>query len=954
MKFSTLTPAQLEAGEARMQPHGDMPQSTKAKATEEAAIPELTRRAEWLNEEKKVRLGGGSGAMPRKALLSIYRGHTSSVLVSSVHVLEKREFLFTGSSDYTARMVNIATGRTIRVFEGHEGAVSSVCVHEITGSYRQVAETRHLIQTLNPVWDDPDEDVFEFELTSTDKVINVRCFDWDKVGQHDFIGSIDLRLEEDILRGQAAKNPVVTAWYPLSYQGRSGRRGKLRIQFRWSHRFHKLHIRLVAGKDLPRMDQFGYCDPYVTFKITDRPVSRLFTGSFDTTARMWDLKTGKVILGFAQHDRQITKICCADVLSTHCLFTASLDQTVLVWDIMTGSMMKRLMLNSPVTCVSVYSVVIDEEPDVELDQIVVPAMIEIQASYEYDHVHDLRKLMVDVIRAKDLPVMDSRGLCDPFVTLTLNDVQKRTKIVKNSLHPEFKEQFEFLDFTFDMELIVKVYDHDMGGKPSYIGNCAVHLEPLKNAGVILKWLEVNHTPHKMVYLFTGSGDKKVRMYDVRVGTVLKDFTGHTGTITDVQLYEVGGDTQLFSSSVDGTVKLWNLKSPHNHVINAVKTWHAPAGVTSVRPMMIADMVRIFASCQDSILYMWTLPAAAMFVDDSWRSQMGKFINSLPVMFTVLLFIVIDLSSGIYFEVQAEEEKDCKGRDSILAMGITWVVMMVFFVELMCQMLSQGRRYFNWSNKMNYFDLFVVGFSLLGAFVKTVLDFTILNAVDRNGDWVPPVATMANNPYVCEVDASNLEAIKITQKTATGIRVARVMSKILTGIRILRALAKAARIARLLGGVGGKKFQGHDRFLTDVAILPPRRNYGDDSIWSWLFPKGGVVMEEEETLHEEEVQVVKARSTFIDTQAKGKSKRTMMTERKEKKEVELHHRSLAGKLNSWRADYEDKWRAFSASGDNTVIMWDVMGTEIRIDREKNFVDAEVAGMSLAGDKTSAQV
>ncbi|KAJ1472437.1 hypothetical protein T484DRAFT_1840412 [Baffinella frigidus] len=41
-------------------------------------------------------------------------------------------------------------------------------------------------------------------------------------------------------------------------------------------------------------------------------------------------------------------------------------------------------------------------------------------------------------------------------------------------------------------------------------------------------------------------------------------------------------------------------------------------------------------------------------------------------------------------------------------------------------------------------------------------------------------------------------------------------------------------------------------------------------------------------------------------------------------------------------------------DNTVIMWDVMGTEIRIDREKNFVDAEVAGMSLAGDKTSAQV
>ena len=32
--------------------------------------------------------------------------------------------------------------------------------------------------------------------------------------------------------------------------------------------------------------------------------------------------------------------------------------------------------------------------------------------------------------------------------------------------------------------------------------------------------------------------------------------------------------------------------------------------------------------------------------------------------------------------------------------------------------------------------------------------------------------------------------------------------------------------------------------------------------------------------------------------------------------------------------------FASRQDNTVIMWDVMGTEIRIDREKNFIDNEV--------------
>ena len=32
---------------------------------------------------------------------------------------------------------------------------------------------------------------------------------------------------------------------------------------------------------------------------------------------------------------------------------------------------------------------------------------------------------------------------------------------------------------------LQVFDYDLGGKPSYIGNAAVILEPLKNAGVIL-------------------------------------------------------------------------------------------------------------------------------------------------------------------------------------------------------------------------------------------------------------------------------------------------------------------------------------------------------------------------------------------------------------------------------------------------------------------------------------
>jgi hypothetical protein len=119
-----------------------------------------------------------------------------------------------------------------------------------------------------------------------------------------------LGLEEDILVGKAVENPVITCWYPLHYKGISRGRGKLKLEFRcniylatntvprlaydsgnfqsskrsvsnshilnrvmhrWSNRYMKLTVKLVAGKELPRMDRFGLCDPFVKIKITSIP-----------------------------------------------------------------------------------------------------------------------------------------------------------------------------------------------------------------------------------------------------------------------------------------------------------------------------------------------------------------------------------------------------------------------------------------------------------------------------------------------------------------------------------------------------------------------------------------------------------------------------------------------------------------------------------------------------------
>ena len=42
----------------------------------------------------------------------------------------------------------------------------------------------------------------------------------------------------------------------------------------------------------------------------------------------------------------------------------------------------------------------------------------------------------------------------------------------------------------------------------------------------------------------------------------------------------------------------------------------------------------------------------------------------------------------------------------------------------------------------------------------------------------------------------------------------------------------------------------------------------------------------------------------------------------------------------------RWRLLSASVDCTLIMWDIMGTEIRTDPSKTFIDDEVDKMPIA--------
>ncbi len=230
----------------------------------------------------------------------------------------------------------------------------------------------------------------------------------------------------------------------------------------------------------------------------------LATGSADGTARIWDVKSGKMMVSLPERTANIPCFSVDFSPDGKLLATGSWDGWVRIWEVETGQLIQRIRAHKDV---SPYSV-------------------------QFSH--------------SGLYVI-SGGL------------DRKLKMFEIDTGEEVRE---FIGHTNVVSVVRRHPDKDRIITASWDGkarlwNLATGMQLIKFTAhkARVQALDIDETGK---YMVTGSDDNTARLWDINTGEVIRTFEGHRGTVSSVDIDSSG--QWLVTGSHDGTLKTWNIKT----------------------------------------------------------------------------------------------------------------------------------------------------------------------------------------------------------------------------------------------------------------------------------------------------------------------------------------------------------------------------------------------------------
>ncbi|KAJ5068616.1 c2 domain-containing protein [Anaeramoeba ignava] len=417
-------------------------------------------------------------------------------------------------------------------------------------------KTKTIKNSLFPIW----KETFIFHLTFEEllKSIRINVWDWNKVGENDLLGEAKIRISQ-LIKNLINQNQLIyqikyesqirqtidPKTGPKPYQGKIN--GTIRIEFPEITEFNQLQkscgliveplryqlptqdnkisisLKISRGMNLPVGDDTGTSDGYCQFKIREKefktktiknslfPIWKetfIFHLTFEELLKsirinVWDWdKVGKNdLLGEAKIriSQLIKNLINQNQLIYQIKYESQIRQTI---DPKTGPKPYQGKINGTIRI---------EFPEItEFNQLKKSCGLIVEPlRYQLPTQDNKISISLKISRGMNLPVGDISGTSDGYCQFKIGEKEFKTKTIKNSLFPIWKETFIF-HLTFEellKSIIINVWDWDKVGKNDLLGKAKIRISDVIREKIIDQFPNLKNM--KMSYNMISSIEKQI-------------------------------------------------------------------------------------------------------------------------------------------------------------------------------------------------------------------------------------------------------------------------------------------------------------------------------------------------------------------------------------------------------------------------------------------------------------
>jgi F-box and WD-40 domain protein MET30 len=274
----------------------------------------------------------------------------------------------------------------------------------------------------------------------------------------------------------------------------------------------------------------------------------LITGSYDRTARIWDIETGQLIRTLTGHTSGIRAL----QFDKKVLITASMDSTLRVWDYRTGQCLTTLTGHTD----SVICLHLDKRRLASGSADHTIRVWDFQTTTGFtltghcDWVNSVKFYKTylvscsddTTIRIWDLPtktcVRTLFGHVQPVQCIQL--VPRSSRM--NFTHPvRSEDDCHPVIVSGSLDNTIRIWDIQTG---TCIRTLCEHMEGVWSLAI------------DNLRMVSGAHDKTVKIWNKDTGECMHTLVGHNGPVTCVAL----GDTKIASGSEDGSIRIWDFNT----------------------------------------------------------------------------------------------------------------------------------------------------------------------------------------------------------------------------------------------------------------------------------------------------------------------------------------------------------------------------------------------------------